>query len=97
MIFVTKALKSCILLWYFLVIVVIIDNCDQLTTFLYFALIKGGGGAIEILKNAEALQRWMIVGPEISRIIADFESVNSKIDKHHEQTDRFQRHFETDV
>ena len=39
--------------------------------------IKCDGGAIGILDNETALLKWMISGPEISRIITEFEDVRS--------------------
>src|SRR6218665_1990072 len=52
------------------------------------AMIKGDGGAIGITENEATLSRWVIVGPEIMRILHEFEDgKNSSPDdfKHHEQ------------
>lgn len=64
------------------------------------ALVKGDGGAVGLTDNANALQRWMVAGPEISRLIAEFEdSTTSKSDsrKHHEQTSAVQTAFAKEV
>ncbi|KAL8622037.1 hypothetical protein ACOMHN_056522 [Nucella lapillus] len=37
------------------------------------ALVKGEGGAVGLTNNINALKRWMIAGPEICRIVQDFE------------------------
>ena len=51
------------------------------------ALIKGGGGAVGLTENPAALKRWMIAGPEICRMIGEFEidDPTSPNLKHHEQ------------
>lgn len=68
------------------------------------ALVKGDGGAVGLLENPAALRRWMISGPEIARIIAEFEAgtaiiTDEKIDpaKHHEETEGVQISFAKDV
>ena len=38
------------------------------------ALIKGDGGVVGITENPSALHRWMIAGPEVARLIIEFES-----------------------
>ena len=35
--------------------------------------IKGEGGAVGLTEDPAALRRWMIAGPELSRIVAEFE------------------------
>ena len=52
------------------------------------ASIKGDGGAIGLTENPAALRRWMVAGPAIARIIAEFEneSFSNKSEVHHEQT-----------
>ena len=40
------------------------------------AKIKGVGGAIGLTENESALQRWLICGPEISRLIDEFEDTD---------------------
>jgi len=64
------------------------------------ALIKGDGGAIGLTDNDSALTRWTTAGPEVVRILQEFEgSVISATDdcQHHEQQHSFQRHFQADV
>ena len=34
---------------------------------------KGDGGAVGFTENPQALERWMIIGPELSRHIQEFE------------------------
>ena len=34
---------------------------------------KGSGGAIGLMDDAAALGRWMVAGPEVSRIVAEYE------------------------
>ena len=36
-------------------------------------IVKGDGGAIGLTENSTQLLRWMVSGPEMSRIIKDFE------------------------
>lgn len=36
------------------------------------AIVKGDGGAIGPTENPTTLRRWMIVGPEISRLVDEF-------------------------
>ena len=38
------------------------------------AHVKGKGGAIGLTQNAELLQRWMVAGPEVARLVGEFES-----------------------
>ena len=37
------------------------------------AMVKGEGGAVGLTENPSALRRWMISGPEIARIVNEFE------------------------
>ena len=62
------------------------------------AVIKGDGDAIGITKDPSSLRRWMVAGPEVSRIVAMYEQVaNAKNAndqfKHHEQTKQVQKTF----
>ena len=66
------------------------------------ALVKDEGVAIGLTENPAAFLRWMIAGPEIARVITDFEkdtmksqSQNEK--QHHEQTKEIQTSFKKDV
>ena len=36
-------------------------------------VVKGDGGAVGLLQNPKALLRWMVAGPELSRVIGEFE------------------------
>ena len=38
------------------------------------AHVKGEGGAIGLTQNPELLQRWMVAGPEVARLVGEFES-----------------------
>ena len=40
------------------------------------AIIKGEGGAIGVTEDPSALRRWMIAGPEVSRLASDYEIVS---------------------
>ena len=35
--------------------------------------IKGDGGVVGLTEDPAALRRWMLAGPEISRVVAEFE------------------------
>ena len=64
------------------------------------ALVKGEGGAVGLTENPSALRRWMVSGPEMARIINEFEtsiatgSTQSKQSaKHHEDTRSYSVYF----
>ncbi len=38
------------------------------------AIVKGDGGAVGLTQNPEALKRWMVAGPEMARVTAQFEA-----------------------
>ena len=66
------------------------------------ALVKGDGGAVGLTDNPSALRRWMIAGPEIARVIEEFEgselSGNGRVDTHHhDQTASVQKAFARDA
>lgn len=68
------------------------------------ALVKGEGGAVGLTENPSALRRWMVSGPEIARIINEFEASMvtecTEIEqsaKHHEDTRSLQSLFYRDV
>jgi len=63
------------------------------------AVIKGDGGAIGLTESDAALDRWIISGPEIIRLLAEFEGTNfQKQDlKHHEQALACQKLYQQDV
>lgn len=58
-------------------------------------VIKAEGGAIGLTENDSALRRWMIAGPEVSRMLSDFEHESITVVElnHHEQTDAIQSRF----
>ena len=59
--------------------------------------VKGDGGAVGLTENPGALRRWMLAGPEITRIIAEFEDQLTTEDvdetRHHEQQGAVQKTF----
>ena len=63
---------------------------------------KGDGGAVRLTEHPAALQRWMLSGPEMARIIGEFQLSMEKRDKkadlqHHEQMRSVQVTFLTQV
>ena len=42
------------------------------------AIIKGEGGAVGLTENPAALRRWMVAGPELSRMVQEFERVHPR-------------------
>ena len=66
------------------------------------AYVKGDGGAIGLTDNATALRRWMVAGPEVARVIVEFEDFNmhprnQEETRHHEETPSVQNTFARDV
>ena len=61
------------------------------------ASVKGDGGAVGLTENPAAMRRWMISGPEMARVIGEFEfSTKKRQDKdwrHHEQKKHVQMAF----
>ena len=62
------------------------------------AVIKGDGGAVGLTEAPGTLWRWMVAGPELSRLIAGYEAMLGVKDtaissKHHEQSLNAQRSF----
>lgn len=62
------------------------------------AVIKGDGGAIGLTEDPVALRKWMVAGPEVSRVVAAYEASSgskdsTKSSRHHEQTHSAQKHF----
>lgn len=62
------------------------------------ACVKGDGGTVGLTENQGALRRWMVAGPEILRIIKEFENLTGFSDendneKHHEQCPSTQKRF----
>jgi len=40
------------------------------------AVIKGGGGAVGITEDSSALRRWMVAGPAVSQLVAQYEEAS---------------------
>jgi len=52
------------------------------------AVIKGDGGAVGLTNNPSALRRWIVAGPEVARLIEEFQDEQenrSEDTKHHDQ------------
>ena len=62
---------------------------------------KGDAGIVGISENESALQRWMVAGPEISKMLNEYDlkyTHNDKeTDRHHEQAPSTQRIFAANV
>ena len=64
---------------------------------------KGDGGAIGLTENPGVLRRWMVAGPQLSTIIAEFEERFGLNDgweadgQHHKQSHNYQKSFFEDV
>ena len=50
------------------------------------AKVKGVGGAINLTENESSLQRWLICGPEIVRILDAFEGTFNIASNHNSTT-----------
>jgi len=66
------------------------------------AAIKGDGGAVGLTDNTSALRRWMVAGPEVARLIEEFQDATepenrSQYTKHHDQSSNVQTAFLKDV
>jgi len=62
------------------------------------ARIKGDGGAVGLTEDPGALRRWMVAGPEVARVISEFENAglhwNEREDvNHHDQIASIQTTF----
>ena len=62
------------------------------------AVIKGDCGAVRITDDPSALRRWVVAGPAVSQLVAQYEEASvlrdmSKQTNHHEQTPTFKRSF----
>ncbi|KAI9547233.1 hypothetical protein NQZ68_018435 [Dissostichus eleginoides] len=61
------------------------------------ASVKDDGGAVGLTENPAALRRWMVSGPEMARVVGEFEASTEKRKKtdtrHHEQTKHAQMAF----
>lgn len=60
-------------------------------------VIKGDGGAVGLTESPTALRRWMVAGPEIARVVKEFESsfdVRKPINvQHHEQVSTYKYRY----
>ena len=56
---------------------------------------KESGGAIGLTDNPQMLERWIIAGPELSRVVKEFEGVQNELDElpHHQKSRASQRRF----
>ena len=75
-----------------------IDQCHEQVN----APIKSDGGAVGLTESPQALERWMVAGPEIARVLLEFEASfstpsDTTTGKHHEQTRSTQLTFAKDV
>ena len=64
------------------------------------AKFKWVDGAIGLTENETALQRWLVCGPEISRLLDEFESINEGVNhmrEHHDFSDSVQSIFHEEV
>ena len=67
------------------------------------AMVKGDGGAVGLTENPSALRRWMLSGPEIARLVNEFEAGMAPetnvgdTSLHHEAQKSFQVSFYKDV
>lgn len=66
------------------------------------AKIKGVGGAIGLTENDMSLAKWLIAGPEVSRMVEEFENSDwlpesDSILEHHDSSKSAQKHFCDDV
>ena len=63
------------------------------------AVVKGEGGAVGLTENPAALRRWMVAGPELARMVEEFEGVisASESQNHHENKPAIQSAFAKDV
>ena len=62
------------------------------------AVIKADGGAVGVTEDESALRRWMVAGPEVSHLSAEYESAcgtkeGTEHTSHHDETERAQRVF----
>ena len=52
------------------------------------AVVKGEKGAVGLAGNPAALRRWMIAGPEVARVIKEFETSTSSLATKNEKKGR---------
>jgi hypothetical protein len=71
---------------------------DQMHEQLIGELKGNSGGVIGLTENPAELRRHLIVGPQLSRLMEEFEQPTPSSDvRHHEQYAKFQSTFQTDV
>lgn len=62
---------------------------------------KGDGGAVGLTENSKALHRWMVSGPEMARLVEEFNSTKTgrweKDQRHHEAQKHSQMAFAKDI
>ena len=59
-------------------------------------IIKGEGRAVGLTENASALKRWMLAGPEVTRVVNEFETLMPEYilsNEHHEKAHHVQESF----
>jgi len=68
------------------------------------AMVKCDGGVVGITENEAALKHWMVAGPEMDRLLTQYEDkhttqkkVNPRHQRHHEQIPSIQKTFFTNV
>ena len=56
---------------------------------------KEFGGAIGLTENPQMLERWMVAGPELSRVVEEFEGVQNELGElpHHQEGRASRRRF----
>ena len=60
--------------------------------------VKMDGGAVGILDNESSLIKWVIGGPEIARLVKNFNNEqHGAMNKHHEDTGAHENKFRKDV
>ena len=68
--------------------------------------VKGDGGAVGLTENSSQLQRWMVSGPEVSRVVGDFDNEVERVRRkeikqgdirHHEEHTAVQKTFRKQV
>ena len=65
------------------------------------AIVKGDAGIVGITESEGDLRRWLVAGPEISRILSEFEDQLQRQrktdDRHHKQLPSIQKAFASDL
>jgi len=65
------------------------------------AAVKDDGEAVDLTESPAALKRWIVSGPEMARVIGEFEASTEKRKKldpqHHEEAKHVQKAFQRDV